>query len=114
MRGQGNVSRLDMLYGLRQYLQRELLRVDRWIDQELRREREWRRGERSRPPAPEWIVELGIGQGRPPVLVHVGGCPMARGRQQPVPREQALRARADGVEACAVCGVDRALGYIEG
>ncbi|MFE4413729.1 DUF6233 domain-containing protein [Streptomyces sp. NPDC056821] len=35
---------------------------------------------------PPWTVELGIGQGRPPTIVHVGGCHMAGTRQRPLPR----------------------------
>ncbi|MEV5085743.1 DUF6233 domain-containing protein, partial [Streptomyces sp. NPDC056159] len=34
---------------------------------------------------PPWTVELGIGQGRPPTIVHVGGCHMAGTRQWPSP-----------------------------
>ncbi|MFE2849924.1 DUF6233 domain-containing protein [Streptomyces lavendulae] len=29
---------------------------------------------RPAPPPPEWLIEHGIGTGRPPVRVHAGGC----------------------------------------
>ncbi|WP_328981481.1 DUF6233 domain-containing protein [Streptomyces mirabilis] len=37
---------------------------------------------------PDWIVELGIGNGRPPIEVHVGGCYAAGKRRRPVPRDE--------------------------
>ncbi|MFE7211922.1 DUF6233 domain-containing protein [Streptomyces sp. NPDC001698] len=65
---------------------RALARAVTWIARERHREAERRRGERpSTPPIPPWTVELGIGQGRPPTIVHVGGCHMAGTRQRPSP-----------------------------
>ncbi|MFJ1975255.1 DUF6233 domain-containing protein [Streptomyces sp. NPDC087903] len=66
-------------------------------------------GRRSRPAQPDWIVELGIGTGRPPIEVHVGGCYAAGKRRRPVPRDEARRLLADGVRACGHCQPDHAL-----
>ncbi|MBA4866732.1 hypothetical protein H1V43_36640 [Streptomyces sp. PSKA54] len=49
-----------------------------------------------------------------PVAVHVGGCHMAGKNFRGLLREQALRARAEGVEGCGHCGVDAELGYLDG
>lgn len=66
------------------------------------------------PPPPDWVIQHGIGQGGPPLAVHVGGCGLAGGRVKPISREQALRALADGVEACQVCRPDTELGWLGG
>ncbi|MGX1884765.1 DUF6233 domain-containing protein [Streptomyces sp. NPDC055287] len=58
------------------------------------------------------MIQLGIGEGRPPVAVHVGGCELAGGRPRAIDRTQALRALADGVAPCPVCKPDRDLGYL--
>ncbi|MCX5321531.1 DUF6233 domain-containing protein [Streptomyces sp. NBC_00120] len=42
-----------------------------------------------RPPAADWLIELGIGSGRAPVYVHVGGCHMAKNRTKSITEEQA-------------------------
>lgn len=109
-----DVTRLQLLYGLRRYLTRELRRVDAWIAQEQQREQERRRGEQARPPAPDWLIELGIGQGRPAVLVHAGGCDMVRARWRAVDRTEAWRQRDAGVDGCTHCALDAKLGYLEG
>ncbi|WP_257234821.1 DUF6233 domain-containing protein, partial [Streptomyces sp. JV178] len=44
-------------------------------------------GTRARP-RPEWIVELGIGTGRPPVAVHTGDCYAAGKRRRAVDRNE--------------------------
>jgi hypothetical protein len=108
------LSRLALLRFLERVQVRDLERTRRWIADEESRQTERRRGEQARPTVPDWTVELGIGHGRPPVAVHVGGCHMAGGRQRPATREQAIRARADGADGCSHCGVDRALGYLDG
>ncbi|WP_406411271.1 DUF6233 domain-containing protein [Streptomyces sp. NBC_01614] len=51
----------------------------------------------SRPRPPEWIVELGIGDGRPPIEVHAGDCHMAGHRRRDVSREEARRLLAAGL-----------------
>lgn len=70
------------------------------------------RQEQQRPPAPEWVIQLGIGVGAPPVAVHVGGCAIVGKRYRGVPREQALQLLADGTAACHLCRPDTELGYL--
>lgn len=86
--------------------------MDIWIAQERQREQE--RGEQARPPAPDWLIELGIEQGRPAVLVHAGDCHMVRGRWRAIDRAEAWRQRAAGVEGCTYCSLDELLGYLDG
>ncbi|MFJ2565807.1 DUF6233 domain-containing protein [Streptomyces sp. NPDC087568] len=59
-----------------------------------------------------WIVELGIGAGRPPAQVHRGACYMAGKRQPPVGREEARSLLAAGTSACTHCRPDSDLGII--
>ncbi|MFF4290989.1 DUF6233 domain-containing protein [Streptomyces sp. NPDC001633] len=66
-------------------------------------------GARSARPAPEWVLQLGIGARRQPVAVHCGGCAAARGSVVPVSRRDALEALAGGVEPCFACRPDREL-----
>ena len=89
-----------------------LARIDEAIAAAEQREREKRQGEERRPPTPDWIVELGIGVGRPPIEVHVGGCRMAGRRQRTISREQALAALTEGIRACVYCRPDTALGVL--
>lgn len=106
-------SRLEMLRFTRRVAVQQLAQIDRWIAYEERRQAEQRRGEQARPPAPDWVLELGIGQG-PPVAVHVGGCYMVGKRWRAVDRGGALRALTEGVEPCSHCRPDTELGYVEG
>ncbi|MGW2113234.1 DUF6233 domain-containing protein [Streptomyces sp. NPDC001948] len=76
------------------------------------REAERRQGEARRPPAPDWIVELGIGQGAPLSEVHAGHCPAAGKRRRVIDRDQARALLADGVRACTHCRPDTALGVL--
>lgn len=62
--------------------------------------------------APDWIVELGIGQGAPPVDVHIGGCHMAGKRRRTISREQAVELLAQGVNPCTHCRPDTELGIL--
>lgn len=78
------------------------------------RERERQRGIEARPPAPEWLLELGLNRDAPPVQVHVGGCWNSGKRSRGVSREDALRALAEGVKACSACRPDSKLGFLEG
>ncbi|MFD3309475.1 hypothetical protein [Streptomyces sp. NPDC058694] len=48
--------------------------IDTKIAAVRQRETEQQRGRQNRPPAPERIVELCIGAGRPPTAVHSGDC----------------------------------------
>lgn len=92
----------------------DLERTRRWIAEEERRQAERQRGLEARPPVPDWILEHGLNRDGPPVAVHVGGCYMARKRWKGVPRDVALRALAEGVEACTHCRPDAVLGYLDG
>lgn len=106
-------SRLDVLRFLERVQLGDLERTRRWIANEERREREQQRGHDARPPAPDWLLEQGIGDG-PAVYVHVGGCWSAKKRCRGVTRDQALRALVDGVDACPQCRPDTELGYMDG
>ncbi|MFD8023831.1 DUF6233 domain-containing protein [Streptomyces lavendulae] len=68
--------------------------------------------QRPAPPPPEWLIEHGIGTGRPPVRVHAGGCWDTRTRCKPATADQARRALAEGVSACPHCRPDTALGVL--
>jgi hypothetical protein len=60
-----------------------------------------------------WIVELGIGAGRPPIQVHIGDCYAAGKRRRPVDRGEARRLLASGLPACTHCRPDQHLGILE-
>ncbi|MFD9984031.1 DUF6233 domain-containing protein [Streptomyces massasporeus] len=61
---------------------------------------------RVRPATPEWIVQLGIGTGRPPVQVHAGDCYAAGNRRRTISRDEARRLPASGLPACPHCQPD--------
>lgn len=107
-------SRLALLRFLERYQLQQLEQTRHWIADEERREAERRRGEQQRPPAPDWVVELGISGGAPQA-VHVGGCTMGgtQMRTRGISREQAVRALADGVRACTFCRPDTDLGILD-
>lgn len=107
-------SRLALLRFLERVQQRDLERTRWWIAQEERREAERQRGVEARPPAPEWVLELGLNRDTRAAYVHVGDCWNAARRSRGISREQALRALAEGVRACPHCRPDSALGYQEG
>ncbi|MET9517387.1 DUF6233 domain-containing protein [Streptomyces sp. NPDC002994] len=89
----------------------QLDRIRAAITTAQQREAEEQR-KRPLPPPPDWVLQQGIGQGGPPLAVHVGGCTLAGGRPRPISREQALRALAEGIEACQVCRPDTDLGWL--
>ncbi|MGW7708237.1 DUF6233 domain-containing protein [Streptomyces sp. NPDC054771] len=89
-----------------------LREVDAAITTAEQRAAERRRGEERRPPAPDWVIERGIGQGSPPAEVHVGDCYAAKNTRATT-RDQALHALAAGVRACTHCRPDTALGILE-
>lgn len=93
--------------------ERDLARTRRWIADEERRQAERAQGERARPPVPEWIVELGIGQGSPPIEVHRGGCHAAGKKRHAITRDEARWELARGIRACAHCRPDTELGVLE-
>lgn len=105
-------SRLVLLHFARRVALQQLDQIDRWIAAEERREAERRQGEQARPPEPDWVVELGIGQGAPVTEVHAGHCYSIGKRCRPITREQALRFLADGTRACVHCRPDTDLGVL--
>jgi hypothetical protein len=78
------------------------------------REQERQRGITARPPAPDWLLELGLNRDSPPVQVHVGDCWNAGKRSKAATRDAALRALAEGVKACGACRPDSELGFLDG
>nr|WP_237557731.1 DUF6233 domain-containing protein [Streptomyces sp. SID5470] len=80
-----------------------LHRIDAKIARLERREAEEEHGRRNRPQPPEWVVEVGIGIGKPPVQVHAGTCHMIGSRRRPISRDEARRLLADGLRACTHC-----------
>ncbi|MFM9368930.1 DUF6233 domain-containing protein [Streptomyces sp. Da 82-17] len=108
-----HLSRLEALRFAERVQLQQLDRIRRWIADEERRVAERRQGERARPPAPDWLIELGIGKERRPIAVHAGGCHMAGRRSRPISRDEAMRSLANGVEACGHCRPDSALGLLE-
>lgn len=107
-----NVSRLERLRSVRQWLAWQLDRTDQAIADEERQEAAAARAARTRPPAePGWCLSYGIGADRRPVEVHLSDCGMAK-RTKPVTQEEARRAITDGVEACVFCRPDTALGVL--
>jgi hypothetical protein len=90
-----------------------LQRIDAKIAALQKRQDEQEHGRRSRPRPPEWIVELGIEDGRPPIEVHIGDCHMAGHRRRPVSREEARRLLAAGLRACVHCQPDTLLHILD-
>ncbi|MFJ6564696.1 DUF6233 domain-containing protein [Streptomyces sp. NPDC091412] len=105
---------LPRLRILETWLVLTLDRVRQQIATAERREQERQRGEQARPATPDWILEGGLNRDSPPVAVHVGGCPMAGKRWTGGPRDVALRALSEGIEACGHCRPDAELGYLDG
>jgi hypothetical protein len=104
---------LPRLRTLETWLALTLDSVRKRISEVERQEREHQRGAEHRPPAPDWLLEMGIGGGRLPVYVHAGGCHMVGKRARDVPADVAVRALADGVEACPHCRPDTLLGVLD-
>ncbi|MFF3687510.1 DUF6233 domain-containing protein [Streptomyces sp. NPDC002187] len=102
---------LPRLRTVETFLRLQLAAVQRAI---VRQEQQVAIHRRSPLPdvVPDWMLERGIGQGAPPVAVHVGGCHMAGKRTETLERDQAVRALTDGVEACSHCRPDTALGLL--
>ncbi|MFI9824583.1 DUF6233 domain-containing protein [Streptomyces sp. NPDC052013] len=99
---------------LETFLQLLLDEVRRAIAHAEQRQAERQRDIEARPPAPDWLLELGLNRNSPPVQVHVGGCWNAGKRSKGIGRDDVLRALADGVKACGACRPDSELGYLEG
>ncbi|MEU1133563.1 DUF6233 domain-containing protein [Streptomyces sp. NPDC005900] len=107
------LTRLDALRLLERVQLGDLERTRRWIAAEERRRAERAEGERRRPAAPDWMLEVGIGVGKPPVAVHVGGCRMSGKRVRALSRDEARQALAESVRACTHCRPDTELGMLE-
>ena len=103
-----------MLRFLERVQERDLARTRQWIADEEKREQERQRGLERRPPAPDWLLEVGLNRDSPPVQVHVGGCWNAGKRTRGIDRGEAMRALADGVKACGACRPDSELGFLDG
>ncbi|MBT2394341.1 hypothetical protein J7E87_34310 [Streptomyces sp. ISL-1] len=103
-------SHLQMLYFLRRVQLKHLRQTEHWIEEAERRAAEQ---VARRPPAPDWVLERGIGQGAPPVLVHTGACYMRFTRRRALSRDEARQALVDGVPACTHCHPDTELGFLE-
>lgn len=104
---------LPRLRTLETWLQLTLDQVRRAIAAAERREAERQRGVEARPPAPDWLIELGLNRDAPPVQVHVGDCWNSGKRTRGIGRDEALRALADGVKACGACRPDSELGFLD-
>ncbi|MEU0119423.1 DUF6233 domain-containing protein [Streptomyces bobili] len=103
----------DRLQTLRVWHAMWLVRIDAKIAALQQRQAEAERGRRDRPQPPEWVVELGIGTGRPPLQVHAGDCYMVGKRRRAVGRDEARRLLADGLRACTHCRPDAQLDIID-
>lgn len=100
---------LTRLITLRTWHAMWLERIDAKIAAVRQQEAEQERGRRSRPPQPDWVVELGIGAGRPPAELHAGHCYAIGKRRRPVSRDEARRLLAAGLRACSHCTPDTTL-----
>jgi hypothetical protein len=104
---------LPRLRVIETYLNMMLQLVRDAINDAERREREQQRGAEHRPPAPDWVLEMGIGTERLPVYVHVGTCHMVGKRARGVSQDIAVRALTEGVEACSHCRPETLLGVLD-
>ncbi|MFI2370516.1 DUF6233 domain-containing protein [Streptomyces sp. NPDC018833] len=104
---------LPRLRTLETWLVMTLQRVRERITAVEQHESERQRGATHRPRPPDWALEMGIGRDHLPVYVHVGGCHMTGGRSTGVPRQTAVRALTEGVEACPHCRPDTELGVLD-
>ncbi|WP_405506279.1 DUF6233 domain-containing protein [Streptomyces cyaneofuscatus] len=105
---------LPRLRTLRTWYAMWLGRIDQAIGQAEEKQRaEQLKAQRQVTATPDWVVEVGIGQGAPAVDVHVGGCRMAGKRRQTISRDEAVRLISQGVNACTHCRPDTELGILE-
>ncbi|MFI5987397.1 DUF6233 domain-containing protein [Streptomyces sp. NPDC051555] len=102
----------DRLRTVVTYLRAELTRAERAL---LVAEQEEETAARRRTPRepPAWLVEHGIGVGRPPTQVHAGDCWATGKRCVPATAEQLRELLARGVPGCIHCRPDTALGVLE-
>ncbi|MEW2393140.1 DUF6233 domain-containing protein [Streptomyces venezuelae] len=105
---------LDRLETLRTWHAMWLDRIDSkiaWVREE--QEQQARAARQRERRAPDWIVELGIGRGSPPIEVHRGDCHAAGKKRKPITRDEARRALAEGIRACTHCQPDAELRMLE-
>ncbi|MFF3400426.1 DUF6233 domain-containing protein [Streptomyces sp. NPDC002659] len=105
-----NVSRLERLRSVRQWLAWQLRRTDEAIAV-AEREDAARAARRTPPPPPDWVLELGIGNGPP--SIHAGECfgvKLGSARVRAISRDEARCALVDGASACGLCRPDSDLG----
>ncbi|WP_329028413.1 DUF6233 domain-containing protein [Streptomyces sp. NBC_00690] len=114
MPGLSDAERLEALRFLRRVQARELERTERWIrEAEQRPVRDGQPGPgrpagRLTPAAPsppvsrvpDWVLEKNI---TGPVGVHTGDCWVPPDNSQPLTRDQAVQAVADGAAECPAC-----------
>ena len=100
---------LPRLHALRTWHAMWLKRIDLKIAAVRQREAEQEQGRAARSPQPDWVVELGIGAGRPPAELHAGHCYAIGKRRRPVSRDGARRLLAAGLRACSHCTPDTTL-----
>ena len=105
---------LPRLRTLETWLALQLDRVRQQIPAVEQREQERQRGLDHRPPPPDWVLEAGLNRDSPAVYVHAGGCWSIGKRHRGISRDAALRALAEGVDACPHCRPDSELGYLDG
>ncbi|MER8030679.1 DUF6233 domain-containing protein [Streptomyces bauhiniae] len=105
---------LPRLRTLRVFFIRVLEQVDTAIADAERQEAERQRGQQARPPAPEWVLQLGQNP-RNVEAVHVGDCPIPRKsrRTRGINRQQAFDALREQVPACSLCRPDTVLGLLD-
>ncbi|MFJ2263509.1 DUF6233 domain-containing protein [Streptomyces sp. NPDC087844] len=100
---------LARLLTLRTWHAMWLQRIDAKIAAVREREAEQEHGRQTRLPGPEWVIELGMGAGHPPVEVHAGHCYAIGKRHKPISRDEARRLLDAGLRACGHCTPDTAL-----
>ncbi|MFI8769404.1 DUF6233 domain-containing protein [Streptomyces sp. NPDC053792] len=68
---------------------------------------------RQRAEGPGWVLSYLRERGRrAPDSVHIGDCRMAGKNTDPLTRDEARRALAEGMRACAICRPDSDLGIL--
>jgi hypothetical protein len=103
---------LPRLRTLETWLNLQLHHVRQAITAAERREQEQQRAVQDRPPAPDWLLELGLNRDQP-LYVHAGDCIMTGKRVRGIDRGAAVRALGEGVAACSHCRPDSELGYLD-
>ncbi|MGW3341347.1 DUF6233 domain-containing protein [Streptomyces sp. NPDC001009] len=105
---------LPRLRTLETWLAHTLGRVRTAIVDAERQEAEQQRGQQARPPAPDWVLQLGQNP-RNIEALHTGDCPVP-GRSQRtrgITRQQAVDALREQVPACSLCRPDTELGVLD-